>query len=204
MSEYIPRGYSKIPILTLYTLGNFTLVFLSCAITVFVLKLYHVPRKLITADFGQLPYLARLILFKYLSRILFLNFYFRKKDEFYDVEDEYDGIDDHLVVYSYNVKKADSKQSIKRKLKTLENFIGLSKRNNFENENLQTNCNHMLNALKYLNKSIRNSIIFQKNNSNISNAKDTKEKSMYYEEWKQAALVLDRLYNFFIQANLSK
>jgi hypothetical protein len=38
ITEYIPRGYTKLPTLTLYSLLNFFFVFLSCTISVIVLR----------------------------------------------------------------------------------------------------------------------------------------------------------------------
>ena len=83
ITEYMPKGVSELPILTLYALTNFSLVFLSCVLTVIVLRFYYKPPSFLSPSQNQLPYSMRLILFKYLAPIFMLKFYFRPKHEIY-------------------------------------------------------------------------------------------------------------------------
>jgi hypothetical protein len=82
ISDYVPRGFSKVPLLTLFTLGNFFLVFLSCVFTVLVLRLYHRPPKM--ANNEQVPFVLRFILFKCVGPVLFMKFHYRKRGETYE------------------------------------------------------------------------------------------------------------------------
>ena len=81
VSDYIPRGHSKIPLLTLFTLTNFSLVFLSCSLTVFILRLYYKTPSLISGSSYQIPYRLRVFLFKYMARIVCLRFHFRDREQ---------------------------------------------------------------------------------------------------------------------------
>lgn len=141
MSEYIPRGYSKTPILTFYALSNFTLVFLSCSFTVCILRLYYRPPLIICSkqnhSFSRLPNLVKLILFKYMAPLLLIRV---------DLPIE-------------NIPE------------------GLIDENEYESRKLLQN-------LKLFNKTLNGSI--------ISNSIVIEEKNRIYEEWKNAALILDR------------
>ena len=115
ISDYIPRGFSKIPILTLFTLTNFSFVFLSCVMTVFVLRLYHKPIASLSTSYNEMPYIFRLILFKYIAPLMLLKFYFRARNEVYTRE--------HIENYhSHNKKKF--KKSFKQKQKVQYNTPG--------------------------------------------------------------------------------
>ena len=70
MSDYIPRGYSKTPILTLYALSNFFLVFMSCSFTVFILRLYYRPPLRICGKPKELPHFIKTFLFKYMAPLI--------------------------------------------------------------------------------------------------------------------------------------
>ena len=73
------------PILTIFTLTNFTLVFLSCVITVFILRLYHTPATFNSNEVRRLPYMVRIIVLKYLSKIVCSNKF--KYDDTHDDND---------------------------------------------------------------------------------------------------------------------
>lgn len=77
----MPRADIEMPLLTLFTLSNFSLVFLSCAMTVFVLRLYYLTPTFVSTSSYQMPYMMRLILFKYIAKLFLLNFHFREQND---------------------------------------------------------------------------------------------------------------------------
>jgi hypothetical protein len=178
ISEYIPRGFSKIPILTLFTLTNFSIVFLSCAMSVIVLRLYYRTPSFLAPKHYQLPYILRLVLFKYIAPFLCLKFYFRQKDEFYPVSEK-DSNDEAI-------QQANSQFDL---LKCFKNIRVISNPNE---ESVEKNTRELYVTLKLLNNH------FSKTNGRKSHQYDDQNKgtkmisSQYYEEWKQASLVLDR------------
>lgn len=200
ISEYVPRGFSKIPVLTLFTLTNFSLVFLSCVFTVMVLRLYYKSPSFLSPTENQLPYTYRLILFKYIAPLLCLKYYFRKKDELYSKYDDYDTF--CLVKQRKTSKKNIVVEAVNgRKLTNIAiNFEALTT-NSEANEDIYKNTHQLLNTLKLLNKCMKfnsseDPLLTENENEKKSSKKKSEqfqnEKSLYYEEWKQASLVLDR------------
>lgn len=186
-SDYIPRGFSKIPILTLFTLTNFSLVFLSCVFTVMVLRLYYKSPSYLSPHQNQLPYSFRLLLFKYIGPLLCLKFYFRQRDE----------------LYSNNSNRVKTKDNKKKKKECLDKHFSKCVMdfevitNNGTTEIIYQNTHQLLNTLRLLNKCMK--INMEKEMEDDQNIDDyirrekvNLERSLYYEEWKQAALVLDR------------
>lgn len=193
------------PILTLYTLTNFSLVFLSCVFTVMVLRLYYKTPSYLSPAETQLPYLFRLILFKYIAPMLCLKFYFRKRDELYS------SFDDYSRFYFGDKKKKKS-----RKKSSIDEQFNIASLNlndcttSFEaltgkkesGEDIFKNTYQLLNTLRLLNKCMRFNASeelpdSQNRADRLNNSKENQlEKSLYYEEWKQASLVLDRYKTF--------
>ncbi|RNA04494.1 neuronal acetylcholine receptor subunit alpha-6, partial [Brachionus plicatilis] len=189
-SDYIPRGFSKIPILTLFTLTNFSLVFLSCVFTVMVLRLYYKSPSYLSPHENQLPFGFRLILFKYIGPFLCLKFYLRKRDELYHANSN--------LVRTKDRQRKKSAFCMNRNLsKCVMDFEVIT--NKGTAEMMYQNTNQLLNTLRLLNRCMRINMdkdmedepkvedFFRKEKVNL-------ERSLYYEEWKQAALVLDRLF----------
>ncbi len=175
ISDYIPRGFSKIPVLTLYTLTNFSLVFFSCIMTVIVLKMYYKPPSFLPPCHHQLPYILRLILFKYLAPVIFLKFHFRDKNETY-LSTLINTINDDIECFKTDQDRTSNKtEDILNILKLLNKSLKL----NILSNDLLLNLDKKIDEIQ---KSYKN------HNFN--------EKNFYYEEWKQAALVLDRLLFF--------
>jgi hypothetical protein len=81
ITEYIPRGFSNLPILSFFSLSNFSLVYLSSALNVVVLNLYYKLPSFIPSKHNQLPYVVRLVLFKYIGRALLFKFKCRERGE---------------------------------------------------------------------------------------------------------------------------
>ena len=188
ISDYIPRGFSKIPVLTLFTLTNFSLVFLSCVFTVMVLRLYYKSPSYLSPHQNQLPYGFRLLLFKYIGPLLYLNFYFRKKDEFYTAGSNV------LKIKDTQKKKCQSlmKKNLSKCVLDCELIANGTKKDSVYQHTYQ-----LLDTLKLLNKCMRINlnkevVDDQKIEDLISREKNNLERSLYYEEWKQAALILDR------------
>ena len=238
ISDYIPRSFSKIPILTLFTLVNFFLVFLSCVFTVLVLRLYYKTPTFFSSRNSQLPYVFRLILFKYIAPVLLLKFNLRNRDEVYLTHgDEYIKHQElkqvaksreHLTIIQNKnqssltaLSSAELTGANKRNANNiyLDTYaINLAKIRSETDRKLQKNFQKstpidLLKTLKLLNKCILinnklNSLdqmddLEKPSDTNINlNLKSKKEellhmeRSMYYEEWKQASLVLDRLFFF--------
>lgn len=189
-SDYIPKGFSKIPVLTLFTLTNFSLVFLSCVFTVMVLRLYYKSPSYLKPHQNQLPYGFRLLLFKYIGPLLYLNFYFRKKDEFYTSGSN--------VLKIKDTRKKKCQSYINKNLsKCVMDCEILT--NSDKAEFMHQNTYQLLNTLKLLNKCMRINLNKdvqedQKIEDLITKEKINRERSLYYEEWKQAALILDRYF----------
>ena len=174
ISEYIPRGFSRIPLLTLFTLINFFIVFLSCVMTVFVLRLYYRPPSFLQPKEHQLPFFFRLILFKYIGKLLGLEFYCRKKKESYHTNVKNSNVDD--ISESEQFNNFDNRFEKKKELK------------NLNNRQLSEKPEALLFALKRINNYLKDKSKFK--------AKLIKNEEYngkyYFEEWKQASLVLDR------------
>ncbi len=173
ISDYIPRGFSKIPVLTLYTLTNFSLVFFSCIMTVIVLKMYYKPPSFLPPSHHQLPYILRLILFKYLAPIMFMKFHFRDKNETY-LSTLINTINDDIESFKTGKTRINKTDEILDTLKLLNKSLKLNILSNDLLLNLEKQTDEMI---SYKNQNVN-------------------EKNFYYEEWKQAALVLDRLLFF--------
>ncbi|CAF0705090.1 unnamed protein product [Brachionus calyciflorus] len=185
-SDYIPRGFSKIPILTLFTLTNFSLVFLSSVFTVIVLRLYYNSPSYLTPQENELPYIYRLILFKYIGPLLCLRFYFRKRGETYC---------DSVPIDRNSCLTRKKSASFKNLNKSTIDFENLTMSK--INENIYNNTLELLRTLKLLNKCMRQDLELDEEEITDEriNAKKNEfqaERSLYYEEWKQASLVLDR------------
>lgn len=87
ISEYIPRGFNQLPLLSLFSLTNFCLVYLSSVFSVLVLRLYYKRPTFMPPIDNQLPYIFRLILFKYVGRLMMLKFHCRERNEHYTLYD---------------------------------------------------------------------------------------------------------------------
>lgn len=224
ISDYIPRGFSKIPILTLFTLTNFFLVFLSCVFTVMVLRLYYKTPTFLSSIDNQMPYLLRLVLFKYIAPLLLLKFYCRKRGELYsnksrlaqnkkleDLEDQKSddrGLAElHQEYISLTPKKNDHKIVYKNVTKKDMDFYAynLSKlseqaEKSIRSENVSNadTPKELLKTLRVLNKCIvLNNKLKNVEDIDANKKEKSAEQAFYYEEWKQASLVLDRLF-FYI------
>jgi hypothetical protein len=185
ISEYIPRGFSKIPLLTLFTLINFFIVFLSCVMTVFVLRLYYRPPSFLQPKEHQLPFYFRLILFKYIGKILGLKFYCRNKKESY-----------HTIVKNSNVDELFES----KKFSNFDNHFEKKKvLKNLHKKKLCVKAEPLLFALKRINNYLKDKSKFKEK----SNKNEEYSGKYYFEEWKQASLVLDR-YLFFVFTFLIK
>ena len=154
MSEYIPRGYSKTPILTLYALSNFILVFLSSSFTVFILRLYYRPPYRICGKPAELPILIKIFLFKYIAPLIHI------KVKQQTTKNKSLTINEELLL-----KKEEIKLNIyeKEAKQVLRNLIDLNKKLTGQNKH------------EY----------------------QVEERNLIFEDWKIAALILDRLL-FFI------
>jgi hypothetical protein len=224
ISDYIPRGFSKIPLLTLFTLTNFFMVFLSCVFTVLVLRLYYKSPMFFSSTKNQLPYFARLVLFKYIAPVLMLRFYFRKQGEFYASKE----LDNHRNSRALTLsKKNEGKKGITN-TKTNNNVdvkqVSVADLNKYATEilkltseavdrgeeedqassspasNVENMSKELLRTLRLLNKCIlinhklnKNEVSNDLNDETDVNSNQKQfSSSLYYEEWKQASLVLDR------------
>jgi hypothetical protein len=229
LSNYIPRGYSQIPILTLFTLINFSMVFISCVITIFVLRLYYKPFTYLTANNHQLPYALRVLFFKYLAKIMCFDFYFRKKDEFYTKHHHQCQHHHQEGLMRFRSSRASSKENSSGKNMELMDIFtettvsNCTRRQNrsfrrsanneseeFENfdwaeplRNLSENeksSQELRTIIKLLNTCINNNKTIKKSNSlnysKSAKALRTEDKSLYYEEWKQVAIIIDRIFFF--------
>jgi len=178
ISEYIPRGFSKIPILTLFTLTNFSIVFLSCAMSVIVLRLYYRTPSFILPKHHQLPYILRLVLFKYIAPVLCLKFYFRKKDEYYPVAEKNEF--------------EEANQHEKPQFDLLKCFKNLRTLSNLNGDSIETSTRELFVTLKLINNHYSKSKEKKIHEYDDQNKGKKLANSQYYEEWKQASLVLDR------------
>ena len=190
MSEYIPRGYSRIPLLTLYALGNFIIVLISCVATVFVLRLYYRPPSFLSAKRNQVPYSIRFFVFRILAPICFLKMHFRKKNEDFEETGEF-----KLKLKQSRKKNGHQKGNKYDLMITLEKMIETQPKSNLisKEEEYEKYGRNLLIGLKSLNKNLacfNPKSTLSKSNSNC--LKDQVTKFMYLEEWKQIALVLDR------------
>lgn len=208
MSEYIPKGYSRMPLLTLFALGNFVLVLLSCVITVVILRLYYNFPSYRSIKKNQVPYYMRLFIFRILSPLCLCKFHFRRRDEVYETMESYER-------FNLNIKQ--KKTAPIKKSRSI-----ISKLNEFLNKTEQCNSNgkdeyekygrFILMHLRTLNKTLllnKKQYDFEATNSELltdgrvageglgtcdETVRNIFEfaKDMYIKEWKQVALVLDR------------
>ena len=181
LSEYIPKGYSRIPLLTLYALGNFVLVLISCICTVFILRLYYRPPSYKSCNQKQVPYCMRVFFFKWLARILMLKFYCRGKE---DLSPQGSNSNKHL----------DQKELIVNLETLLDPLVSSNSSTKANKESQLENCaKDLLKNLKLLNKSLS---VGHKPLESLSKSSTTNNHnqpfSIYIEEWKQVALILDR------------
>lgn len=139
------RGYSKTPILTMYALSNFTLVFLSCAFTVLILRLHYRQPLVPRAKFNQLPNFLKIFLFKYVAPLIFIKIAKPKEPNL----------------------------------------------NSFKRDQLSNDLNESQKLLHHLRK--LNQTIKGVQNTQTKLAAD--EQNMIFEEWKMAALILDRYWS---------
>lgn len=230
ISDYVPRGFSKLPLLTIFSLTNFCLVYLSSSLSVFILRLYYKGPSFLPPVENQVPYIVRLVLFKYLGPAVMIRFYFRKKDELFSTL--------HCMVDNTTeisqLKKLAKQNRIKRNttrknevnfasaacefsptsptanVKTptkgdyLQKIVKLDKNDDINtlNDDLSANKRavELLACLKLLSDYTKRVLVGEKssrdNKENIKAAKSDDNpmtiKSLYLEEWKQAALILDR------------
>ena len=145
MSDHIKHQYHKTPVLTLYALSNFTLVFLSSSFTVFILRIYYRPPLVKNHSFNHLPKVAKNILFKYLAPLVFFK------------------INESKMI-DLNENKAIKPTS--------------------ETDLHEIECKQILNHLRTFNQAISGTV--------SSNKFIIDEKTKIFEEWKNAALILDR------------
>lgn len=164
LSEFVPRsvGTSELPILTIFTFSNFVLVFFSCSMTVFVLRIYH------KAPTSRLPRLLRIIFFKVISR---------------------------FVIFRVNLTKKSSIK-IEYEEKNMETLL----KNLSRVTNDQDKAKILLKILRQI-KSNLHKLLLQ------LNRKTNERHQIYQEEWKYAALILDRLlfylFSIFMTITLS-
>jgi hypothetical protein len=146
--------------------------------SVIVLRLYYRTPSFLSPKQHQLPYILRLVLFKYIAPVLCLKFYFRKKDEYYPInsKDEFDESD----------KKAKSQFDLVKCFKNLRTLSILNA------ESIETNTRELFVTLKLLNNHFSKSNGRKNQQSDDQNKSTKMANSQYYEEWKQASLVLDR------------
>ena len=123
----------------MYALSNFMLVFLSCAFTVFILRLHYKQPLALGSKFNRLPICVKVFLFKYLAPNIFIKINRPKRNK-------------------------------------LSSLNSLDERENKGSK--------LLEHLKQFNSPITNKIIDSKF--------QTKEQRLIFEEWKIAALILDR------------
>jgi hypothetical protein len=203
MSEYIPRSTIELPIVTLFTLTNFFLVFLSCAATVLVLRCYH-QNSLPSMHLHQLPYKLRVILFKYLARLLCFSIEFRPDDR------------ETVKQKKFQRKREEQNCSAVISMDEDDDDARSSAEGNVKDKNLKAH-NKGVNALKILRKlngllkekQLKECFRIRMRNDSASDERsevdelnenmkmDEENAKIYREEWKQAALIFDRLL-FFI------
>jgi hypothetical protein len=240
ISDYVPRGFSEIPLLTLFTLANFFLVFVSCVFTVLVLRLYYRTPSTMTAD-DQLPFVLRFLLFKLIGPMIFLKFHYRKRGETYERNppppqvsknkpirikktkwdlnvnrEEHELLEriaqidnEPEAVAEGGVEACTSKQSeldvcMRRLGSTLA--ANLTETINETEKEAETRPIELLRTLRLLNKCIvANAQLSQAHEAEEREAKQSEaksaEKSLYYYEWKQASLILDRFVITYLHNN---
>lgn len=202
MSEYIPRSTMELPIVTLFTLTNFFLVFLSCAATVLVLRCYH-QNSLPSMHLHQLPYKLRVVLFKYVARLVCYRIEFRP--------------DDREIVKQKKFKRKREETNCSAVI-SMDEDDDDAKLNTDGQKNDKASIAHNkgVHALKILRK--LNGILKEKQLKQCYRVRlrrdssdegseleelsenmkmDEENAKIYREEWKQAALILDRVL-FFI------
>jgi len=187
ISEYIPRGENQIPLLTLFTLINFFIVFLSCVFTVFVLRFYYRPPSFLEPIEYQLPYYCRIILFKYIGKFLGLQFYCRRKNEIYsrnlnlNKESLFQKFDKQQIIND-STKSGNFRSFQKCNMLNVKNVFDKAKNKEFDD---------LLITLRMFNKCLQKRFKYKLNNLKLSKQEEYCIK-LYFEEWKQASLVLDR------------
>lgn len=122
ISEYIPRGFAKIPMLSLFSLTNFCLVYLSSVFSVLVLRLYYKLPSYFPTTKNELPYFWRLVLFKYIGPLLLFKFECRPRNESFLTVDglnaqfrsnmRFSFSDDKVNIKKKKKKEKSSKQSL--------------------------------------------------------------------------------------------
>ena len=141
--------------------------------TVFVLRFYYRPPSFLQPIEHQLPYLIRLILFKYIGNSLGLKFYCRKKKEPYIIKVNQTIENNNFNTACENLHHLTSKLFTSKKKKFQEFLI----------------------ALRMLNRCLQSKYKYKIKNAKLSEHEEYCTK-LYFEEWKQASLVLDRYYYF--------
>jgi hypothetical protein len=198
------------PILTIFTLTNFTLVFLSCIITIFILRLYYTP-----ANYRQvrrLPYIIRLIVLKYVSYLVCSNYHYNEENDIEVIIDNTHKFNDDKIVYTLNEKKntVERKKTIEMEIVSVNNHHSTTtkmkttirrRKYNLVKTNNEELALNLLSTLKSLKKKLidNNNKLNEINNSLTTNLKLVNETNnlKYKEEWKQAALIIDRMF-FYI------
>lgn len=210
MSDYIPRGYSRIPLLTLFALGNFALVLLSCVITVVILRLYFNLPSYISVKKNQVPYYMRVIIFGIISPLCLCKFHFRQRDEIYETIESYERFNLSIKPKKPALIKHKQSSLILRLNKFLD---GAEQSASNETDEYEKYGRFILMHLRTLNKTLllnKKQLDFEamhkafmadgtlpdeslgKYAESVRNIFEF-AKNMYIEEWKQVALVLDRL-----------
>lgn len=190
MSEYIPRGYSRIPLLTLYALGNFIIVLISCVCTVFVLRLYYRPPSFLSAKRNQVPYSVRFIVFRILAPMCLFKVHCRKNNEDFEGTGHFNTKINESKKESSNSKKIGNKCDL---VLTLDQIIVSQQTPNqiSTDEEYEKYGQKLLVGLKSLNRNLHENDSSSKE-SNSSFLRNEVLKQIYLEEWKHIALVLDR------------
>lgn len=216
MSEYIPRSINGLPMLTIFTLTNFFFVFLSCISTVFVLRMYH-PAATMSHNINRLPRILRLLLFEYLARALCFKLHVNEENnDNLNRNHELRMLKKSTQLHQKS-KKIASNSSIqhenddpneefaKKLLDMLKQLNRLMHKAYAEKENKE---NHItVEKTRFDNKKGSHSSsssssstsqtpqLTLKSDELLSNSNNNSfNRHLFKEEWKQAALILDRLF----------
>ena len=158
------------PILTIFTLTNFTLVFISCVMTILILRLYYTPSTFNSnyREVRRLPYIIRLVVFKYLAYLVCSNFHYNEENDRNDIEMidtniQTKKLNNKIEYYTINEKRKrfERKNKIEMDLISLKNLsttkmktTTIRRRSNLGKTNNEALALNVLSTLKSLKKLI--------------------------------------------------
>jgi hypothetical protein len=173
MSEYIPRSITRIPMLTIWSMSNFFLVFVSCLITVFVLRIYHRSSTYASSSYiVELPIYLRIFFFKYVGRAFCTKFPLR-----------FGKIEDAIVLP--HIKPVD------RKIVPQVNGCLTLTTNGYPRVQSDAQAHAILATIRCI-KKILICKVKRSEQSNMDVSISRKMK-IINEEWKQVAIIFDRV-----------